>query len=65
MDSKKIKYRPSIPGILGAALIIAGLIGLYSGPTMSQYVFTPKEIKTNQVLTQEWQWGRRKRPGAA
>ena len=52
MDSKKKKNRPSIPGILGAGLIIAGLIGLYSGPTMSQYVFTPKEIKANQVLTQ-------------
>ena len=52
MDSEKRKYRPSIPGILGVALIIAGLIGLYSGPAMSQYVFMPKEIRANQVLTQ-------------
>ncbi|MBR2823341.1 MAG: ABC transporter permease [Clostridia bacterium] len=48
----KKKYRPSVPGVLGAMLVIAGLIGLYSGPAMSQYVFAPKDINASQVLSE-------------
>ena len=48
----KKKNRPSIPGILGAVLILAGLTGLYSGPDISQYVFAPRDIRVGEALLQ-------------
>ena len=48
----KKKNRPSIPGILGAVLILAGLMGLYSGPDISQYVFAPRDIRVGEALLQ-------------
>ena len=48
----KKKHRPSIPGILGAVLILAGLMRLYSGPDISQYVFSPRNIRVSEALLQ-------------
>ena len=43
--------RVSILGILGLGLVLAGLIGLYSGPRVSQYAFAPKEMDAAEMLS--------------